>query len=131
MLLNPYECRCESYSLSASFHYTTIISIRMLANLYKRLTITTNALLLIRMACNCLLLRICCEYAFLKSLSHQGGVLTVIPPRPKNAERRGARSMNASITAATQWHRQWTQLDRIERRATPRTLSILKTRVFL
>ena len=27
----------------------------------KRLTITTNALLLIRMACNCL--RICCEYA--------------------------------------------------------------------
>ena len=40
-----------------------LYSIRMLANLYKRLTIITNALLLIRMACNCL--RICCEYAFL------------------------------------------------------------------
>ena len=129
MLMNPYECRCESYSLPAFFHYTTIISIRMLANLYKHHTITTNALLLIRMACNCL--RICCEYAFLKPLSHRGGVLTVIPPRPKNTERRGARSMNASINAATQWHRHWTQLDRIERRATARTLNILKTRVFL
>ena len=40
-----------------------LYSIRMLANLYKRLTITTNALLLIRMACNCF--RICCAYAFL------------------------------------------------------------------
>ena len=40
-----------------------LYSIRVLANLCKRLTITTNALLLIRMACNCL--RICCEYAFL------------------------------------------------------------------
>ena len=40
-----------------------LCSIRMLENLYKRLTITTNALLLIRMACNCL--RICCKYAFL------------------------------------------------------------------
>ena len=40
-------------------------SIRMLANICKRLTITANSLLLhvIRMACNCL--RICCEYAFL------------------------------------------------------------------
>ena len=37
--------------------------LRMLVNLYKRLTVTTNALLLIRIACNCL--RICCEYAFL------------------------------------------------------------------
>ena len=45
--------------LSAFFLY----SIRMLENLYKRLTITTNALLLIRMACYCL--RICCKYAFL------------------------------------------------------------------
>ena len=35
----------------------------MLANLCKRLTITTNSLLLIRMACN--RLRICCEYVFL------------------------------------------------------------------
>ena len=35
----------------------------MLANLCKRLTITTDALLLIRMACNCL--RLCCEYDFL------------------------------------------------------------------
>ena len=33
------------------------------SNFYKRLTISTNALLLIRMACNCL--RISCEYAFL------------------------------------------------------------------
>ena len=40
-----------------------LYSIRMLENLYKRLTITTNALLLIRMAHNCL--RICCKYAFL------------------------------------------------------------------
>ena len=40
-----------------------LYSLRMLANLYKRHTIITNALLLIRMACNCL--RICCQYAFL------------------------------------------------------------------
>ena len=42
-----------------------LYSIRMLGNPYKRFTITTkfNALLLIRMACNCL--RICCDYAFL------------------------------------------------------------------
>ena len=40
-----------------------LYSVRMLENLHKRLTITTNVLLLIRMACNCL--RICCEYAFL------------------------------------------------------------------
>ena len=39
-----------------------LYSKRMLANLYKCLTIITNALLLIRMACNCL--RIYCEYAF-------------------------------------------------------------------
>ena len=62
-----------------------------------------------------------------KPLSHQGGVLTVIPGRPKNAERRGARSKNASMTAATQWHRHWTRWDRIERRVTARTLSKLKT----
>ena len=65
--------------------------------------------------------------SIIKSLSHQGGVLTVIPQRPKNAERRGARSTNASITAATQWHRHWTQWDRKERRGTACTLSILKT----
>ena len=49
------------YLLSASFHYTTRISIRMQANLYKRLTITTIALSLIRMACELLpnMLRIC------------------------------------------------------------------------
>ena len=35
---------------------------RMLANHYKRLTIATNGLPSIRMACDCL--RICCEYAF-------------------------------------------------------------------
>ena len=40
-----------------------LYSIRILANLCKRRTITTIALLLIRMACNCL--RILCEYAFL------------------------------------------------------------------
>ena len=40
-----------------------LYSIRTLETLYKRLTITTNALLLIIMACNCL--RICCKYAFL------------------------------------------------------------------
>ena len=42
-------------------HYTTRISILMLANLYKRLMITTNALPLIRMACELLpnMLRIC------------------------------------------------------------------------
>ena len=51
--------------LSAFFHYTTRISVRMLANLYKRLTITTNALPLIRMAVR---LRICCEYASLRVL---------------------------------------------------------------
>ena len=47
--------------LSVFFHYTTRISIRMPANLYKRLTITTNALPLIRMACELLpdMLRIC------------------------------------------------------------------------
>ena len=69
------------YSLSTFFHYTTRISIRMQANLYKRLKITKNALLVIRMAWNCL--RICCEYASLKLLSHQGGVLPVIQRRPK------------------------------------------------
>ena len=35
--------------------------------------------------------------------------------------------MNASITAATQWHPHWTPWDRIERRAMACTLSILKT----
>ena len=40
-----------------------LYSIRTLETLYKRLTITTNALLLIIMACNCL--RIGCKYAFL------------------------------------------------------------------
>ena len=40
-----------------------LYSIRMLENRYKRLTITTNAWILIRTACNCL--RICCKYAFL------------------------------------------------------------------
>ena len=39
------------------------MSIRMPANLYKRLTTTTSALTFIRMACDCL--RIYCEYAFL------------------------------------------------------------------
>ena len=41
--------------------FTTRISIRMLVNLYKRLTITTNALSLTRMACELLpnMLRIC------------------------------------------------------------------------
>ena len=63
----------------------------------------------------------------LKPLSHQGGVLTVIPRCTKIADRRGVRSTNASITAATQWHRHWTRWGRIERRATVRTLSILKT----
>ena len=48
------------YSLSAFVHYTTRMSIQMLANLYKRLTITTNALPMIRMACDCF--RICCKY---------------------------------------------------------------------
>ena len=45
----------------AFFHYTTRISIQMLANLYKRLTITTNALPLVRMAYELLpnMLRIC------------------------------------------------------------------------
>ena len=64
-----------------------------------------------------------------KPLSHQGGVLSVIPrcPKKKNAECRGARSTNASITAAMQWHCHWTRWGRIERRATVRTLSILKT----
>ena len=49
------------YSLSAFFHYTMRISIRMRAKLYKRLTITTNALPLIRMAYELLpnMLRIC------------------------------------------------------------------------
>ena len=40
-----------------------LYSIPMLDNLCKRPKITTNALLLIRMACSCL--RICCKYAFL------------------------------------------------------------------
>ena len=70
-------CRCFSFSCICQHLLNQLILIqilplivrippyflRMLANLYKRLTITTNALLLIRMACNCL--RICCEYAFL------------------------------------------------------------------
>ena len=49
------------YLLSSFFHYTTRISIRMLANLYKRLTITTNTSPLTRMACELLpnMLRIC------------------------------------------------------------------------
>ena len=46
------------------------MSIRMLANLNKRLTTATNAFLTIRMACKwlqicCEWLQICCEYAFL------------------------------------------------------------------
>ena len=43
-----------------------LYSIPMLDNLCKRPTITTNALLLIRMACSCL--RICFKYAFLRNL---------------------------------------------------------------
>ena len=52
--------------LSAFFHYTTRISIRMLANLYKRLTISTNALPLMRMAWELLpnMLRICVFTSF-------------------------------------------------------------------
>ena len=49
------------------FHYTTRLSIRgMLANLYKRPTITTNALPLIRMACELLpnMLPICVFTSF-------------------------------------------------------------------
>ena len=67
-------CRCFLYlpapaqSVFFSFKFCLLsafllYSIRMLANLCKRPTITTNALLLIKMACSCL--RICWEYAFL------------------------------------------------------------------
>ena len=45
--------------------------------------------------------------------------------REKDADQ--PRSKNASITAATQWHRHWTRWDRTVRRETARTLSILKT----
>ena len=45
----------------------------------------------------------------------------------KNADRRDAHSTIASISQATQWHRQWTLWGRIKRRPTARTLSILKT----
>ena len=45
----------------------------------------------------------------------------------KIAERQGARSTNASSTAATQCHRHWTRWGRIEGRASVHTLGILKT----
>ena len=45
----------------------------------------------------------------------------------KNADRRCARRTIASISVATQWHRQWMLWDRIERRPTARTLGMLKT----
>ena len=56
-------------------------SIRMLANLCKRLTITTNALLLIRMACNCL--RICCEYAFITEFRNMFLIFAIPLERPE------------------------------------------------
>ena len=87
MLKNDCEYRCESYECVANetrtrriciIHiagvslvlHSTEISIRMLANPYKRLTTTTNALPTIRMACDllqicCEWLQICCEIAFL------------------------------------------------------------------
>ena len=50
------------------------------------------------------------------------------PTAPKkNADRRDARSTIGSISAASQWHRQWVLWDRIERRPTARTLSMFKT----
>ena len=58
-----FPSTCSISILSVKFCLLSaflLYSIRMLANLYKHLTITTNALLLIRMACNCL--RICGEY---------------------------------------------------------------------
>ena len=59
MLMNGKSCLIPL--LSAFFHYTTRTSIRMLATIYKRLTITTNALPLIRLAFELLpnMLRIC------------------------------------------------------------------------
>ena len=56
--------------------YSSEMSIRMLVILYKRLTITTNALPSIRMACDCL--RINCEYAFLANFRNMFPIL----PRP-------------------------------------------------
>ena len=58
------------FPLSTYVLHSTEMSIRMLANLDKRLTTTTNALPTIRIACDCLQLccewlQICCEYAFL------------------------------------------------------------------
>ena len=53
------NCPSYCYSLSAFFHYTSRISIRTIANLYKCLAITTNVLPLIRMACDCF--PICCQ----------------------------------------------------------------------
>ena len=64
------------------------------------------------------------EFFCLKALSYQSSVLTAIPRRPKNADRRGARSM---IPEKTQWHRRWTLWDRIKRQPTVRTSSMLKT----
>ena len=61
-----FASTCSISLFSFNFFLLSVFllySIRMLAILCKRLTITTIALLLIRMACNCL--RICCEYAFL------------------------------------------------------------------
>ena len=60
----------SKYLLSTFVLHSTEMSIRMLANLYKRLTTTTNALPTIRMACDwlqicCEWLQIYCEYAFL------------------------------------------------------------------
>ena len=53
------------YSWSAYVLFSTEMSIPMLGNLYKHLMITTNALPSIRMACDCLQIRL--EYAFLKN----------------------------------------------------------------
>ena len=57
------SCDSSYYSLSTLVFYSTEMSIQMLANLYKCLTITTNTLPSIRKACDCL--RILLRYAFL------------------------------------------------------------------
>ena len=87
---NLYNTHCGSFSLSHicqplsnqliflqictdCLHFvlhSTEMSIRMLANLYKRLTTTTDALPTIRMARDwlqicCERVQLCCEYAFL------------------------------------------------------------------
>ena len=58
------------YSLSTIVLHSTEMSIRMLGNLYNRLTTTSNAFPTIRLACDwlqicCEWLQICCVYAFL------------------------------------------------------------------